>query len=247
MVDFVNVILRTISGLDDDTDGTRQKVYEKARTTIRKKLQSLNPTPSKEIVLRQINALEDAITKVESFYKNIDIRESIEDTQADRERFAKRYKIKQKIVSDPISLILICSSLIELLKNEKNKLEEYLPNSSDEIARKAAQIDLLSRLLDGIEVLLDGISKLSAGIEFVSDTDMENTVDNVENIADDYSNWYKEHKSEAIDLSLRLPVVIASIGLLNQLGAEMTVATTAIFALVGGDKIREIVSKKSGK
>jgi hypothetical protein len=40
-----------------------------------------------------------------------------------------------------------------------------------------------------------------------------------------------------IDWGIRLPVIIASAGLLGWAGANMTVATTAVIALVGGPNL----------
>jgi hypothetical protein len=66
MADFAAVLRKTIDGLGENTPEMREKVYDKARATIEKKLASITPKPSKAVVTRQMNALEAAIEEVES-------------------------------------------------------------------------------------------------------------------------------------------------------------------------------------
>ncbi|WP_411033384.1 hypothetical protein [Shinella sp. BYT-45] len=66
MADFVAVIRRAVDGLSDNNAEMRQKVYEKARGAVRRQLESMNPRPSDELVKRQLDKLEAAISAVES-------------------------------------------------------------------------------------------------------------------------------------------------------------------------------------
>lgn len=68
MADFVAVLRKTIDGLSDPTPEMREKVYEKARSTIAAKLAAINPPPSAAVVDRQKQAIEDAIGRVEKEY-----------------------------------------------------------------------------------------------------------------------------------------------------------------------------------
>lgn len=68
MADFVAVLRKTIGALGDNTPAMRDKVYEKARTTIEAKLAALNPPPPAAVVERQRQALEDAIAAVRAEY-----------------------------------------------------------------------------------------------------------------------------------------------------------------------------------
>ena len=68
MADFVAVLKKTIDGLDEANAGVRQKVYDKARTTIAAKLGQMNPPPPFAVAERQKKALEEAIEKVEAEY-----------------------------------------------------------------------------------------------------------------------------------------------------------------------------------
>jgi hypothetical protein len=65
MADFVAVIRRAVDGLSDNTPEMRVKVYEKARGAVRRQLEAMNPRPSEELVKRQLDKLENAITDVE--------------------------------------------------------------------------------------------------------------------------------------------------------------------------------------
>ncbi len=63
MADFVAVLKKTIDGLGDDTPAMRERVYEKARTTVAAKLAAINPPPPAAVAERQKKSLEDAIGK----------------------------------------------------------------------------------------------------------------------------------------------------------------------------------------
>jgi hypothetical protein len=68
MADFVAVLKKTIDGLGESTPDVREKVYQKARTTIGSKLAAMNPPPPAAVIDRQRKALEDAIRQVEADY-----------------------------------------------------------------------------------------------------------------------------------------------------------------------------------
>jgi hypothetical protein len=68
MADFVAVLKKTIDGLGDTTPQVRERVYEKARSTVAAKLAAINPPPSAAVVDRQKKSLEEAIAAVEAEY-----------------------------------------------------------------------------------------------------------------------------------------------------------------------------------
>src|SRR5262245_24588456 len=68
MADFVAVLRKTIDGLADNTPALREKVYDKARTTVAAKLAAINPPPPAAVADRQKQVLEDAIREVEASY-----------------------------------------------------------------------------------------------------------------------------------------------------------------------------------
>lgn len=68
MADFVAVLRKTIGNLGENTPEMREKVYDKARSTIEAKLAALNPQPPAVVVERQRKALEDAIAVLRADY-----------------------------------------------------------------------------------------------------------------------------------------------------------------------------------
>ena len=68
MADFVAVLKKTLDGLGETTPATRERVYEKARSTIAAKLAAISPPPPAGVADRQMRALEEAIAKIESEY-----------------------------------------------------------------------------------------------------------------------------------------------------------------------------------
>jgi len=65
MADFVAVLRKTLDGLGDPTAETRQRVYERARSTVLAKLDAISPPPPQAVADRQLKALEDAIATIE--------------------------------------------------------------------------------------------------------------------------------------------------------------------------------------
>src|SRR5690554_3633256 len=68
MADFAAVLRKTIAALRENTPEARDRIYQKARSTIEAKLQAVSPPPSSEVVERQMRLLEDAIQTVEAEY-----------------------------------------------------------------------------------------------------------------------------------------------------------------------------------
>jgi hypothetical protein len=68
MADFVAVIRRAVDGLSNNTPEMRVKVYEKARGAVMRQLENMTPKPSEDMLRRQLDKLEVAITDVESEY-----------------------------------------------------------------------------------------------------------------------------------------------------------------------------------
>ena len=69
MADFVAVLRKTIGALGENTPEMREKVYDKARSTIEAKLAALDPQPPAAVIERQRKALADAIAVVRAEYE----------------------------------------------------------------------------------------------------------------------------------------------------------------------------------
>ncbi|WP_048644876.1 hypothetical protein [Nitratireductor soli] len=68
MADFSAVLKKTIDALADNSPAAREKIYQKARTTIEAKLAAITPPPPAAVVERQRKLLDDAIASVEAGY-----------------------------------------------------------------------------------------------------------------------------------------------------------------------------------
>lgn len=66
MADFVAVIRRAVNGLSNNAPEDRERVYEKARTAIRRQLESMKPPAPPDVVRSQLGKLEAAIKTVEA-------------------------------------------------------------------------------------------------------------------------------------------------------------------------------------
>ncbi|MGE7367799.1 hypothetical protein ACQKKX_01855 [Neorhizobium sp. NPDC001467] len=66
MADFVAVIRRAVDGLANNTPEMRLRVYEKARGAVQRQLENMKPRPSDDMLRRQMDKLEAAITSVEA-------------------------------------------------------------------------------------------------------------------------------------------------------------------------------------
>jgi len=66
MIDYHTLILRTVAGLDPNTEETRRLVYERTRAALANHLQALNPPLSENERMQQRLSLEEAFRRVEA-------------------------------------------------------------------------------------------------------------------------------------------------------------------------------------
>src|SRR5690606_7127729 len=66
MADFAAVLRKTIAALKENTPEARDRIYQKARSTIDAKLKAVSPPPSAQAIENQMRLLEDAIRTVEA-------------------------------------------------------------------------------------------------------------------------------------------------------------------------------------
>jgi hypothetical protein len=66
MIDYHTLILRTVAGLEPNTEETRRLVYERTRAALANHLQALNPPLSESERMQQRLALEEAFRRVEA-------------------------------------------------------------------------------------------------------------------------------------------------------------------------------------
>ena len=66
MADYYSILKKTISGLPNNNQETRDAVYAKARSAIERQLRAMDPAPSDEVFSRQMASLEEAFVKLDA-------------------------------------------------------------------------------------------------------------------------------------------------------------------------------------
>ncbi|MDD9908897.1 MAG: hypothetical protein OXR62_04315 [Ahrensia sp.] len=93
MADYFAVLSRTLAGFDEPKTELRAKLYERARMTIRRQLDSHSPTLDDTAIAQRMEQLEDDIRKVEAGFgpPNVDLPEpspapsAAQDTESDEQ------------------------------------------------------------------------------------------------------------------------------------------------------------------
>lgn len=67
----------------------------------------------------------------------------------------------------------------------------------------------------------------------------------VSGVGKEANSWFSKNGAEAFDWGIRLPVFSAGVALLGLTGANMTVATTAVAAIIGGSKVVGVLKSKT--
>jgi len=139
-----------------------------------------------------------------------------------------------RIETDFANLLSLAICLEKMALDEIARLSNERPNDPRTIESNKKQSDLLS-------IFADGFAKLAAALEEYSKQPQPffagKAKEVVDEVAAQFNAWWKANGAQAIDWGIRLPVIIASTGLLGWAGANMTVATTAVSALVGGPNV----------
>jgi hypothetical protein len=139
-----------------------------------------------------------------------------------------------RIETDFANLLSLAICLEKMALDEIARLSNERPNHPRTIESNKKQSDLLS-------IFADGFAKLAAALEEYSKQPQPffagKAKEVVHEVAAQFNAWWKANGAQAIDWGIRLPVIIASTGLLGWAGADMTVGTTAVSALVGGPNV----------
>jgi hypothetical protein len=140
--------------------------------------------------------------------------------------------IALRIERDHTYLLWLAISLEKMARDEIDRLSGA--NDPDTIEHNKKQIDLLS-------ILADGFAKIAAALQKYSKDPQPVLGGKVKEIADwlgaQIQAWCEANDTEARDWFIRLPVLGISLGALGLTGADMTVATTVVSAIVGGPKV----------
>jgi hypothetical protein len=129
-----------------------------------------------------------------------------------------------------------------MARDEIERLEGELPNDRERAESNRRQLDLLT-------VLFDGFARIAAALEAVAEDPHQPVLlgtagEIFREVGEQITAWWKNNAAEAIDWAVRIPVIVASIPMLAWGGANMTVGTTVIGALVGGQKVVRALTRR---
>ncbi|WP_156332569.1 hypothetical protein [Rhodopseudomonas sp. AAP120] len=133
-------------------------------------------------------------------------------------------------------------SLANLARTEIAEISSTPANHPETRAHQIKQIELLQIFAEGFEQIAKSLSRQSPNADgSISIKDSQNTVSKV---GIELDKWWKENGHDAIDWAIRLPVFVGGVAALGWAGANMTIATTAIGALIGGAKVVDAINRK---
>lgn len=144
-----------------------------------------------------------------------------------------------RIGKDHVQLLSLSQSLCILAQQEIARLDAELPNDPSAIARNKKQRELMEIFADGFERITEALAALGKTPDEPVLLGQAGRV--VSDVGEKVTNWWKENSAEAMDWAVRVPVFVGGVALLGWAGADMTVGTTVIAALVGGEKVFDVI------
>jgi len=136
-------------------------------------------------------------------------------------------------------IILLSVSLSRLAQDEIEKLDGERPNDTETIELNNSFRDVLEIFRDGFIAIaesLDRLTKNSKDPELI-----EESKSVLRAVTIEFEQWWKKNSQNVVDWSWRIPFLTSGVAALNLAGADMTIGTAAMAALVGGDKLAKTV------
>ena len=147
-----------------------------------------------------------------------------------------------RIDQDHVQLLSLAQSLSALAREEIARLDAELPNDPSTIAKHKKQRDLMEIFADGFEQIAKALATLETSPNEPTRLGQVGLV--VSSVGEKITAWWKGNGAEAMDWAIRIPVFVGGVAMLGWAGANMTVGTTAIAALVGGKKVFESIQDR---
>jgi hypothetical protein len=139
-------------------------------------------------------------------------------------------------------LVLLARSLARLALDEIERLDAERPNDPARLAEHKEQRDLLAIFADGFERI--AIS-LNNAIEKPEESLLLGRAKEIaEELGKKVDVWWKKNGDEAMDWCLRIPAMGAGVAGLEIAGANMVIATSAVAAVIGGEKVIKAIKRK---
>jgi hypothetical protein len=168
--------------------------------------------------------------------------ERLEDVDSDPDT-ARDIVAGSRIRRDHAELLRLSLSLSQMARSEIDKLDAEPPNDSDAIAKHEKQREILQIFADGFDHIAEAIAA------FASNPDepllLGRAIDFVDSVGNQVTKWWKQNGTDVVDWAIRLPILAGGIAALGWAGADMTVGTTAVAALVGGEKVFKAIRGKT--
>lgn len=147
--------------------------------------------------------------------------------------------ISSRIQRDHAELIMLALSLSRMAQIEIDRLDAERPNDPDTLERHEKQKDILRIFADGFDKIASALSVFAA--EPQEPILLGRASEVVNSVGALVTAWFKKNGAEVADWAARLPVLAGGISLLGLAGADMVVGTTVVSALVGGDKVLQVI------
>ncbi|WP_143278606.1 hypothetical protein [Bradyrhizobium sp. Y36] len=154
-------------------------------------------------------------------------------------------KISERIRQDRFSLLQLARSLAQVALDEIEKLDAERPNDPERISAHERQRELFHIFADGFTRIARALAVLE--IDRAEPAKLRKATKIVEAVGEKFNKWWKKNGDEAIDWSVRIPVITAGVAALGWAGAPMALGTSIVAALVGGEKVMNVISRRSSK
>jgi hypothetical protein len=146
-----------------------------------------------------------------------------------------------RIATDYPALLSLARVYERMARDGIDKLDSERPNDPERAEANSRQRDLLT-------ILADGFARIAAALEAVTREPRQPLLlgkasEVVREFGEQLTAWWKKNATEAVDWAIRIPAFAGSLPLLAWAGADMTIATAAMGAMVGGEKVVAVLTR----
>ena len=170
--------------------------------------------------------------------------ERLHEVESDNSIFSSS-KVPARLQSDHAELRSLALSLSRMASEEILKLDAERPNDFDAIAINRRQRELLEIFANGFDRIAQALAALAPAPDEPILLGKANEI--VKDVGARVDAWWAQNGSEAVDWTVRIPVFVGGVAALGWAGANMTVGTTAVAALVGGAKVFDVIKSMGRK
>jgi hypothetical protein len=150
--------------------------------------------------------------------------------------------ISSRIEEDRVQLLSLAQSLVILAHEELARLDANLPNDPERVEKYKKQRELMQIFADGFEQITKALTLLETRPHEPMLLGRAGRV--VRSVGEKITSWCRENGTEAMDWAVRVPVFAGGVAMLGWAGADMTVGTTAMAALVGGQRVLNAIQNR---